>query len=224
VTLTCEICGTTFTSRQNKRFCSQTCAGKFIGQHYSGSVTQKRTFVTCAGCGVEFYRASKKVRFCSPACANRLHTAVRKLRPKVCVFCEAEFQPARRGQLFCSKRCYLDQKARSYVALGGLSEVQFRLWQGLGGADAGWQPEFWVGVFGRCNALSHLKLDLAFPSQKLAVECDGPEHKLEDKRVNDRARDGWLATQGWTVLRFSNQEIRSSFDSVVAKIRSSVTT
>jgi very-short-patch-repair endonuclease len=46
-------------------------------------------------------------------------------------------------------------------------------------------------------------VDFACLGRRLIVEADGPFHDFEA----DSARDAWLATQGFRVLRFSNSEI-----------------
>ena len=54
-------------------------------------------------------------------------------------------------------------------------------------------------------------------SARLVVEVDGGVHYLtEDK---DAARDGWLATQGFRVLRLSNETVLSRPDQALASIR-----
>jgi very-short-patch-repair endonuclease len=45
--------------------------------------------------------------------------------------------------------------------------------------------------------------DFACLAHKLIVEADGPVHDATE----DLARDGWLQTQGFRVLRFSNGTI-----------------
>jgi very-short-patch-repair endonuclease len=48
------------------------------------------------------------------------------------------------------------------------------------------------------------KIDLAFPSIKLGIECDSRMwHTAKDAFENDRARWAWLAAQGWQLLHFT---------------------
>jgi len=47
------------------------------------------------------------------------------------------------------------------------------------------------------------------------VEADGSQH-AESKR--DAVRDAWLASKGYTILRFGNHDILTARDSVLATI------
>lgn len=67
-------------------------------------------------------------------------------------------------------------------------------------------------------------IDLAMPGAKLAVEVDGSTHKLTKVKESDARKTAYLASLGWTVLRFWNAEILSSTDSVVAQIKSAFMT
>jgi very-short-patch-repair endonuclease len=53
------------------------------------------------------------------------------------------------------------------------------------------------------------QLDGAFPQLKLGVEADSRTfHNSPEKIADDRRRDMELASQGWTVLRFTEEAIR----------------
>ena len=47
--------------------------------------------------------------------------------------------------------------------------------------------------------------DFACPSIRLIVELDGGVHVL--RAESDAARDAWLTTNGWTVMRFGNEAV-----------------
>lgn len=52
-------------------------------------------------------------------------------------------------------------------------------------------------------------------AHRLIVEADGSQH-AESRR--DAVRDAWLEQQGYTVLRFSNRDILTARESVLATI------
>lgn len=54
---------------------------------------------------------------------------------------------------------------------------------------------------------THYKLDIADPDRKIAVEVDGGSHYPLARQESDRRKDAFLRGAGWTVLRFSNQEV-----------------
>ena len=61
-------------------------------------------------------------------------------------------------------------------------------------------------------------LDFYIPSAKLAIEIDGRQHKLPEHFEQDRIRDEFLRTQGITVVRYTNDDIRNRFQAVAKDI------
>jgi BirA family biotin operon repressor/biotin-[acetyl-CoA-carboxylase] ligase len=51
----------------------------------------------------------------------------------------------------------------------------------------------------------------------LVVELDGFSHDSTPER--DVRRDGWMAAHGFTVLRFTNDDVRDNIEGVVTAIR-----
>lgn len=65
------------------------------------------------------------------------------------------------------------------------------------------------------------KLDGAFPAIKLAFEADSETfHSHEDQIARDRARDQELMAHGWTIVRFTDKQIRSQEKEVKSVIQS----
>jgi very-short-patch-repair endonuclease len=61
-------------------------------------------------------------------------------------------------------------------------------------------------------------LDFYAAAQRVCVEADGGQHFHGDEERRDVERDGYLAARGIRVLRFSNADIVSRRDSVMAAI------
>lgn len=65
------------------------------------------------------------------------------------------------------------------------------------------------------------RIDIAFPSHKLATEIDGWEwhgkHKGDFQR--DRERQNLLSIQGWTILRFTAKDIHQDLPKVLETIQ-----
>lgn len=63
-------------------------------------------------------------------------------------------------------------------------------------------------------------IDIAFPGLKLAIEIDGRLHE-DDSRIfeNDRYRQNDLASQGWTVLRFTWEMLTRDPEYVIGRIK-----
>jgi hypothetical protein len=69
---------------------------------------------------------------------------------------------------------------------------------------------------GECYA----RLDLAWPSRRLAVEADGAEHHDQPKALyGDRRRQNLVLLAGWTVLRFTWHDVLYRPAWVVAQVR-----
>ena len=52
-----------------------------------------------------------------------------------------------------------------------------------------------------------IRVDLVWSREKCVVELDGPDHLNTDKYAADRARDRALQREGFTVLRYTNDEV-----------------
>jgi very-short-patch-repair endonuclease len=64
-----------------------------------------------------------------------------------------------------------------------------------------------------------IRLDLAYPVVKLALEADGRRwHSSRADFQRDRTRGNLLAAQGWTVLRFTADDIRNRSSKVATEI------
>jgi very-short-patch-repair endonuclease len=68
-----------------------------------------------------------------------------------------------------------------------------------------------------------LRIDVAFPDPRLAIEVDGRAyHSSADRFQADRTRQNKLVNDGWRVLRFTWADIMQRPEMVVAQIRSAL--
>ncbi|NGO52555.1 endonuclease domain-containing protein [Allomesorhizobium camelthorni] len=61
-------------------------------------------------------------------------------------------------------------------------------------------------------------VDFVIHSKALVIEVDGEHHFLPDRMVRDTRRDAWLATKGYSVLRFTTGDLSDSFDGCIEEI------
>ncbi|WP_352401994.1 DUF559 domain-containing protein [Synergistes jonesii] len=54
---------------------------------------------------------------------------------------------------------------------------------------------------------THYKIDIAIPAHMLAIEVDGRNHGAIRVKEQDKKKEKFLKSKGWTLLRFSNKEI-----------------
>lgn len=69
--------------------------------------------------------------------------------------------------------------------------------------------------FKRQIPLGHYIADFICEGHKLIIEADGRQHGQSNF---DEIRDAWFKSQGFTVLRFANEDILFNIDSVLATI------
>jgi len=63
-------------------------------------------------------------------------------------------------------------------------------------------------------------IDFAFVNQMVAIEIDGSQHLLPERKKNDVKKDKLLNDSGWFVIRVSEKEIKTNIESVFSKITS----
>src|SRR3954447_22567012 len=61
--------------------------------------------------------------------------------------------------------------------------------------------------------------DFACHSARLIIELDGESHDFESRQRGDGRRDTWFRSEGYTVLRFANEDVLKNLAGVVASIR-----
>jgi very-short-patch-repair endonuclease len=61
--------------------------------------------------------------------------------------------------------------------------------------------------------------DFVCHAARLVVELDGERHDFESRQKSDAARDRWFASEGFRVLRFTNDEVLGNLEGVVETIR-----
>jgi hypothetical protein len=79
-------------------------------------------------------------------------------------------------------------------------------------------PQYEVIIAGR-----ELRLDLAWPEVKVALEYEGEYHFEDDQIVRDDERLALLRDAGWLVIRVSAPDLRN-LDAVVQKVRTALAT
>ena len=60
--------------------------------------------------------------------------------------------------------------------------------------------------------------DFISHSTRLVVELDGESHDIAVRQSADRVRDAWFASQGYLVLRFTNDEVLRNLEGVAQAI------
>lgn len=101
--------------------------------------------------------------------------------------------------------------ARTQRQDAGLAER--RLWDRLRGGKVDGHKFRRQHPVGRCIA------DFACERLRLIIEVDGRIHDRDDVVLNDHLRQSELEALGWTVVRFTNDDVLKHPEHVVAAIR-----
>ena len=59
------------------------------------------------------------------------------------------------------------------------------------------------------------KIDIAIPSQMIAIEVDGASHNGQLARERDAKKNNFLSGLGWTVYRVRNKSIKKNVKEVL---------
>ncbi len=62
-------------------------------------------------------------------------------------------------------------------------------------------------------------IDFAFINEMVAIEIDGSQHLLPDRKNNDDKKDKLLNDLGWVVIRISEKEIKTDINQVFNQIK-----
>ena len=73
--------------------------------------------------------------------------------------------------------------------------------------------------FARQKTIDNYIVDFLCPSKKLVIEIDGSHHFTENGLECDSIRTDLLESLGLHVIRFTNNQIDTSFDEVCAEIQ-----
>ncbi|MBR0755786.1 endonuclease domain-containing protein [Bradyrhizobium jicamae] len=73
--------------------------------------------------------------------------------------------------------------------------------------------------FRRQTPIKNYIVDFVCFSANLIIEIDGESHNFAERQKADERRDAFFVAEGFRVLRFTNEEVMSNLEGVVAAIR-----
>jgi riboflavin-specific deaminase-like protein len=72
--------------------------------------------------------------------------------------------------------------------------------------------------FRRQHIIGNFIVDFVCLTKKLVIEVDGLIHQLPENKISDEERTMWLGMKGYSVIRFSNEEILFDIENTLNKI------
>ena len=91
------------------------------------------------------------------------------------------------------------------------TEAESALWSYLRGSDFAYP-------FKRQHIIGEFIADFVCLPAKLIIEVYGGYHQLPQQQTSDAERQQWLESQGFTVIRFTNEEVLGHIDNVIDEI------
>ncbi|MFQ3574490.1 MAG: endonuclease domain-containing protein [Thermodesulfovibrionales bacterium] len=73
--------------------------------------------------------------------------------------------------------------------------------------------------FRRQHPIGKYIVDFVCLERKLIIELDGGQHAVPEETLKDKQRDAWLEKEGYTIMRFWNNEVLTNIDGVLEAIR-----
>jgi very-short-patch-repair endonuclease len=98
-----------------------------------------------------------------------------------------------------------------------LSTLEHRLWRELR------NRRFESRKFRRQVPIGPYVADFACFEARVIVEADGPHHLDAEQKQKDVRRDAWFASQGFTIVRLSGDEIVGNLDAALARVEQALT-
>lgn len=219
---------------------------KYVYPNHSASdycsLKCKRAFTTkrCEHCGKEFrikpsdFNVSK---YCSQRCYHKAKSARRTIYDCVCIVCHKSYQSLRKSSTFCSLKCLGQFRKRGQLkSCQGCGQPfyarpsRYRIYC----SDQCYESDHNQSSLERtiCSLLDSLSIpyvtqykigrfwiDIAFPDHKLAVECDGIYwHNFPKSNERDQRKNKAIKQHGWRLLRFTENEIRTSASTCIDQI------
>lgn len=192
----CEVCHKDFLV---KAYLVQQGFGLYCSRKCQHAAYPSKITISCAYCKKSFSTQPSKIKltkFCSKKCFD---DSRRDYVEKACKHCHKHFQlpswETRRGKgSFCSKHCFLQYK--------GESSIEKKVRYALQRAHINFLQEAKIDKY---------RADFLLPQHNIVIECDGDYwHKIPGIEARDKRKDGLLQRHGYSVVRFTEKEIRKT--------------
>lgn len=234
----CPECGKTFSYTPRKtreqRFCSAPCGnsnkrGKFSPPNKGTGKTVDRTCPTC-GKQETLPQNPKPSKFCSKECLegsdfrqrvwdspesrSRASDSAKKRVTDEFRLWASERMKRMNTDPIIREKISNSLRGREFVSRGGNGE--FTPQQLILHDLLGWPME--VPIPTGNPKWRSARVDLAHPTLKIAVECDGYSHNTSKQKNRDKKKAWMLQQMGWLLVRFWNSRIDKDTDAVISEI------
>ena len=210
----CENCGNEHKGNYGSgRFCSNKCARGFSTKNKRSLINDKvskklskedNISKICPNCQDIFTTKNKIKKFCSKSCSisftNREKWKNKKYRTNMVNFA-IERHKNNDENFGWQSRNKLTLSYPEILARDKLKELKI--------------------YFIRELRINKYFIDFALPDLKIAIEIDGQQHKLKERKKSDIKKDAFLNSRGWKVIRikFPEENIKESINKIFEDIK-----
>ncbi len=93
-----------------------------------------------------------------------------------------------------------------------LTKAEVLLWMQLKNSQLGFK-------FRRQHSIKNYVVDFFCPTVDLVIELDGETHGEESRIIRDREMEEFLKNKGFTIIRFTNEQLFSNLGYAVSEIK-----
>jgi ribosomal protein S27E len=239
----CKICGkerwVIFSGGKPRSVMCRQCASRIGTEAVKGTTQTQETkdlrqatrsrnhpkhYVNCAGCGKSIYRIPCRIRehnYCSSLCQINYEYKTGMRDPNT-ITIEARKASQKLIQNGTHPFLLSENRIKGQRELGrrhfGKSWLEERMGYALNKAGVIFEKQYpikkGVDLLGRDN---YYFVDFAVLDMKIAIECDGVAWHTDKNK--DDLRQVYIESQGWQVIRFTENEINSNVLSCVNKVK-----
>lgn len=103
-------------------------------------------------------------------------------------------------------------RAFAYENRGNPTDAERIMWNYLRDNKLGYR-------FRRQHVIGDFITDFVCLKKHLIIEIDGEYHAEEEQQMLDEQRTAWLQSQGFTVIRFTNEQVLTNIEQVLREIK-----
>lgn len=192
----CCICGTSIYRRKSQVsnsgnvYCSRVCSGKRIrSQNERDKISAALRIVpitikNCLHCNKSFddYTNKKTLKFCNKICATEHRKGFKhsnNTKNKMRLTALKQIASGTRSGWSSRKKMKPSFPEELAIEILDIAQINY-------------EREHKVGKW---------FIDFALHDSKIALEIDGKQHELPDRKASDALKDSYLVSQGWNVIR-----------------------
>ena len=222
----CPVCSKSFEAQQGhkkeKKVCSRACSNILFSEIRHTEKSRKKVSDTLKS----YHRTLNPEKF------------LFELEKIECPQCKIFFLRKKRKQSFCSLACVaqwfsknpetIEKSRTAHKKL--VAEGKNKGWAHRNKFTRSYAENYVEEILNKMNffrskefEIEHKQhlwfIDFAFLEKKIALEIDGRQHRLPERKASDERKDAWLTANDWTVCRIKwrkpNKEFRDEIENTL---------